>query len=331
MEFKLSLETTEQDEDQSNDDSKDNVEIFGNVLLRKVPQYDVYTKQKDFNSSNHPFMSLNEEIKQIEKEKLSDDEYYKLLDKTKYSNYAKLISKDNDRFSILLNQQQIEILFKANEKGIKCGGIPEEYDKEIKLIIEYIKQELIKEKKDNNDYFVRLDNCSPKDTIFGFGPFNIDSIKFMISSLCASQRCHVIFKRNIKIKSQQLLLWFVEWRKDINIDNEFRCFVYNKSLTAISQYKWMQLIPKWSKQDNIKILIEMVPKIQAIIDNLCKSLELTQFTLDIHLKADKAEIEIIELNSFGVQMACGSGLFHWIRDFKQLYGMNDKIEIRIVT
>ena len=342
MAFHLSLEETV-DDDKQNDDSN-NVEIFGNVCIKTIPQYDVYTKQKDFNSSNHPFMTLNDDIKQIEKEKLSDDEYYKLLNKTKYSNYAQLISKNNDRFSISFNQEQIEILYKANEEGVSCGGIPKQYENEMESIIEFIKTELKKERKeekdDNNnnaDYFIRLDNCSPKDTIFGFGPFNIDSIKFAVSSLCASQRCHVILKRNMKIKSQKLLLWFIKWREDINDNDEFRCFVHNKSLTAISQYKWMQIIPKWSKQENHKILVEMVPQIQSLIDNLCKSLEdLTEFALDIHLAFkdketdNKPQVEIIELNSFGVQMACGSALFHWIRDFKQLYGFNDKVEIRIV-
>ena len=338
MAFQLSLESEDEEEDKNQ-----SIEEFGNICIRGIAQNDVYTKQKQFNSSNHPYMSLNDEIKQIEKEQLSIDAYYKILDKTKYSNYAHLISKNNDRFSIELDQDQVEMLYKASQEGIKCGGIPDKFKKEMNDIIEYIKTKLklktCEEKKQdmmivNKDYFVRLDNCSPKDTIYGYGPFNIDSIKFLVSSLCASQRCHIIFKRNTEIKSK-IFLWFIEWRKDINIDNEFRCFCYNKKLTAISQYKWMQSIPKWSEKTNYKMLCDIVPKIKSLMDKLYESLDIDQFTLDIHLTFkhdEKLEIEIIELNSFGVQMACGSGLFHWINDFKQLYGFNDdKIEIRIVV
>jgi len=53
--------------------------------------------------------------------------------------------------------------------------------------------------------------------------------------------------------------------------------------------------------------------------------------MDVLYNKGYNNVKIIELNSFGLQMAAGSCLFNWITDYDQLYGKNQNIEIRIVS
>ena len=112
----------------------------------------------------------------------------------------------------------------------------------------------------------------------------------------------------------------------------------------MSQYKWFGCCEFW-KNINIKengniqvnLLIEMIGKIERLIDIIVNKMNnLNDFTLDVcvNINKDKSSlnsVNIIELNSFGVQMSCGSCLFHWINDFKQLYGFNKTIQLRCVS
>lgn len=41
---------------------------------------------------------------------------------------------------------------------------------------------------------------------------------------------------------------------------------------------------------------------------------------------DEIEIRIVELNSFGAEMAAASGLFHWVRDEGILYDSTNQME-----
>ena len=45
------------------------------------------------------------------------------------------------------------------------------------------------------------------------------------------------------------------------------------------------------------------------------------------------DVQLIEFNAFGAQMASGSALFHWLRDYNVLYGMNgdNYIEVRVTS
>jgi hypothetical protein len=48
---------------------------------------------------------------------------------------------------------------------------------------------------------------------------------------------------------------------------------------------------------------------------------LSDLCLDVFCQPDLS-VELIELNSYGAQMAAGSCLFHWLKDYDQLYGLS---------
>lgn len=60
----------------------------------------------------------------------------------------------------------------------------------------------------------------------------------------------------------------------------------------------------------------------------------SDFCADVFCRPDLS-VELIELNSYGAQMAAGSCLFHWITDYDQLYGVcnasgRSEVEFRVV-
>ncbi|DBA71757.1 TPA: hypothetical protein ACH3X2_011028 [Trebouxia sp. C0005] len=51
------------------------------------------------------------------------------------------------------------------------------------------------------------------------------------------------------------------------------------------------------------------------------------FTLDVFCHADQDfAVKLIELNSFGAQLAAGSCLFDWVKDYEMLYGLSNILE-----
>lgn len=53
--------------------------------------------------------------------------------------------------------------------------------------------------------------------------------------------------------------------------------------------------------------------------------------MDLIVKKDAKEAQLVEINPFGATSGCGSCLFHWLRDAKLLHGLEDHVEIRIST
>jgi hypothetical protein len=54
------------------------------------------------------------------------------------------------------------------------------------------------------------------------------------------------------------------------------------------------------------------------------------FTFDV-CEDGKGGVMLIELNDFGAMSGCGSCLYHWIRDARVLYGLEEKVEFRIAV
>jgi hypothetical protein len=52
------------------------------------------------------------------------------------------------------------------------------------------------------------------------------------------------------------------------------------------------------------------------------------FTFDI-LDASNGDIQLVEVNPFGAMSGCGPSLFHWTRDARVIYGVEEDAEISI--
>jgi len=100
-------------------------------------------------------------------------------------------------------------------------------------------------------------------------------------------------------------------------DHEFRCYVHQRQLTAISQYHCYSYFS--SLQDKSHIL-RIREAIQHYVGDVIDCFPMSSFVIDVAVQPQTYSCYIIELNPFGQTMSSGSALFNWDRDFDLLYG-----------
>jgi hypothetical protein len=209
----------------------------------------------------------------------------------------------------------IKILRELTKIGIQTGNLSKLYDDEICQILIRLKQEW-----HEGEWFVRLDSLSPKDTV----QFPIKDVHQFLKQLCTSKRFQSA------LASDNRCLYFLDFDIKWNKQCEYRVFVYNGQLTAISQYSTEESISEEMKIKNWKEVIHWLEN--DIIKPALNVLETRNFTIDIYLKEDENIKKIIEFNSFGYWLAANGCLFNWTTDREILYGIKYKnlICIRLI-
>lgn len=140
--------------------------------------------------------------------------------------------------------------------------------------------------------------------------------------LCTSER---IFRDLIKTKESKLETQIIlrEFDSNILLENEFRCFVYQNRITAISQYDPYVYYESLIKQKNvIKSLIlkfyeanrETIPFVNCIMDVV------------LLYEPEIVNVKIIEFNPF--DQYTGAGLFDWNKDEHFLQSNSNETIIR---
>eukprot|EP00759_Apiculatamorpha_spiralis_P005217 PhF_6_TR13182/c0_g1_i2/m.20798 len=181
-------------------------------------------------------------------------------------------------------------------------------------------------------YFVRTDTVSLKCGVHGVGPYF--SLKEILESSVTGRCGH----QGIDESSQQIKFYLMPWKENMPKFREFRVFVHEARVTAISQqflyssnealmsladdaernkriHKWVKLIVEFAEG---KVVSELAP--------------LKSFVLDMSLLSHEEEMKetdatvlkpyFIEINPFGFNYSSGSALFDWIGEFSKLYGRN---------
>jgi len=122
-------------------------------------------------------------------------------------------------------------------------------------------------------------------------------------------------------------IYFMKWI-DMDPDKEFRIFVYQNEITALSA-QHLYTINEWL---NTLTHEQIVEKVHTILDYFDKHIKdkmsyMTNYVMDLSLVGEDETPYFIEANSFGKYYAAGSALYHWIYDHDTLHD-NDTIEIR---
>lgn len=124
------------------------------------------------------------------------------------------------------------------------------------------------------------------------------------------------------LENRDSTLYFKKYNWKWNSCDEFRIFVHNKQITAISPY-----IPEFNHYSEMPDT-----ELEKLVDCMIKFWENEpsrknipqSHTMDIHVTLREKDldpmIELIEYNSFGYWSPAGSGLFDWIDDYSILYG-----------
>ncbi len=167
-------------------------------------------------------------------------------------------------------------------------------------------------------YFVRSDTVSLKEGIHGVGPYT--SVKMMIESLVSCKIGH----SPIEVYTEEVKLYLMPWQENLAFHKEFRVFVKNMRITAISQqhlYTVNNILAPLSGEDKEKLINEWITTINTYFEDTIKDriTVLDSYVMDIAILGTNVPY-FIEINAFGKDYSSGSSLFHWIIDDIKLTG-----------
>jgi hypothetical protein len=261
------------------------------IELDDILQYDTLK----YNSNNH---WTNDE---------QPNDYHEILNKT-HAPYW--IDKFKTYKKITIDIKKYNWMITASNLCSSTGKWSHLYDDELEQYLEENKDIII-----DKEYFVRCDTVSLKYGMHKCGPYT--NLKMIIESIVSSIKGHTPIYSDTEILNVYLIDWIT-----INKNYEFRVFVYNNKITAVSQQQLYQK-NKEIMDDNVII------KINDYFENEIKTkiTHITNYVIDLCLIPN---VYFIELNSFGKEYASGSALFHWILDEDKLLNLENKIYFRYV-
>jgi len=169
-------------------------------------------------------------------------------------------------------------------------------------------------------WFVRTNACSPKDALSDGGAGPHFSLKAVLLALFASSRVH----GTLGDYSSDVTVYLMPFDSSITVERELRVFVHQGKVTAMSQYDVYNTSTFSGMRDR-----ELVEVAKAVAEFHQSSVHLTwsdsggidSYIMDVEVVDVNGvmNVSLIELNSFGAEMASASALFHWVRDYKDLY------------
>ena len=241
--------------------------------------------------------------------------YYNSKDQITYEDYLILESLE----------KKIDLEIQKNE-GLKKNGAfirlidrsPKDgdpYEKE-KVLEEYnnnlkiISKELNKDINDNN---VRLTAIDKTHILI------VKNGKDALNLLLTSYRSHMDISDWLKYGGKQQIV-LREWNNELSCDYEFRTFIYNNKITAITQYDHYGIFPH---------LFEEKEKIEKLIHDFWEKevknkIKFPYYIVDFGYINGK--IIFIELSPFFP--STGGCLFDWNYDIDELKNGNGKLRIR---
>ena len=321
------------------------------LLFSSRPRSDILENKDDYNTNNHPFANLPPRLQALEKAQKPASVYAANLQETKFSLWRPILTSLQNpptpislpaglSGTIPLTASACRLLKEAITIGMQVGRISQMHKEDVDDLLLPLLQPYFQEP--GRQYFVRMDECSPKDGVNKMGPYGDPGT--VIEGLVTSVRCFKAIRNMVdddeKPVYSQECIHMVPWRDDVHTENEWRMFVPPSGrVRAISQYTERDVGWSIGTEGTRSDLSTMVGKIMELGEELRRKAEergvrlpAEGYVLDVHAKKRKGEwiIEPVELNGFGAQMSSGSGLFNWLWDWERMYGGGDLVELRVV-
>jgi hypothetical protein len=219
------------------------------------------------------------------------------------------IDKFHDDYQIIKISDKYELSWmkKANEISQQTGKFTKLYEDELELFLEKYKYDY-EYIFDGNEYFVRAENVSFKYGEFKEGPYT--DFKSVIKSMLSCIHGHTPIYKD----TTQINLYFLPWI-NINKKQEFRVFVFNNKITAISQQNLYERLYDDISDESFEQLANYFVKIihNYFYEEIINKINIDSFSYDFAI-LDNGKAYFIEPNSFGKEYAAGSSLFDWIND-----------------
>lgn len=162
--------------------------------------------------------------------------------------------------------------------------------------------------------FIRTDAYSPKDLLYKeiVDTLEVTDAITALKLITQSERCSSKLFGDDKVISRYIVV-----REYVNYDinNEFRCFVCNWRLTAISQSGFEYNPVLHSKKNTIyQSIIKFWDKFSRICPYSECTMDIVYNDKWIDNTLNNSGVIIIEFNSFGEHMNASSGLYDWTKD-----------------
>lgn len=200
----------------------------------------------------------------------------------------------------------------------------------------------------SENFFVRLDTCSLKDALVGNG--YIKDVQDLWTRLATSARgMSGIRSLRDSDMSMPVYVYLFPWREGMRTELEYRVYCppllaggigprksAEAKISAISQYNWHT---PWyhssANNEHQNIAQRLLKSCQVLHKEIMAHPAMTEqvksrgFVFDVIEDPRTQDVQLIELNAFGAMTGCGACLFHWVRDAKLLYGLEEKVEVRV--
>lgn len=179
-------------------------------------------------------------------------------------------------------------------------------------------------------YFVRSNSVSLKNGMHGAGPYT--NLRKIIESLITCNAGHNPMS-DYQPETRLLRLYLFPW---LDIQDEYRVFVHNRHVTAISQQDFYTPHPIMAQTDEpAEYACSVVRKILAEFErSVLPWLERTgrdSITIDMALLGSNHETYVVEFNPFGPEQAAGSSLFHWELNWDMLSSSGAPVYFRFTS
>lgn len=225
----------------------------------------------------------------------------------------------DEYFTITLDKYDLKWMTEAFKSGCITKRFPKSYLESLETLKSKYNH-LIKE--NDKGYFVRTEKASMKYGCHGIGPYyNIETIVESMVTTLANHRC-------FNVEDNTCTIYFIKWN-NLDSDKEFRIFVYNNQITAISAQHLYQIndyLNSLSDEQIYTIIHDIIKYFNANIKD--KLVEIGSYVMDFYY--DPINPYFIEINPFGFEYSSGSALFG-LEDKDLLYGLCNYIELRFCS
>lgn len=274
------------------------------IIIKKYNVRDVFINDKIlFNTNNHYIQEKIEQPKDyLEKQRLNVTSNW--IDKF-HQSYHKIV----------LDKQDLDWMRQSQRIGYFTRKFSHLFDDELEETCQKYRHLV-----PPGNWFIRTDTVSLKYGMYGCGPYN--SIEEIIKSMVSTIEGHSCFRDT----DDTCPIYFMNWQ-NIEPDKEFRIFVYQNEITAISTQniyspnEWLTNLT----EDQIKDVVKLITDYFEV--NIKDKLRfIRNYTMDLAI-LDEGTPYFIEPNSFGKYYAAGSALYQWVNDHDKLHD-SSSIEFR---
>ncbi|KAF7190584.1 hypothetical protein HII31_07743 [Pseudocercospora fuligena] len=182
-------------------------------------------------------------------------------------------------------------------------------------------------------YFVRLSESSPKDVDDGnLQPVHsvAGALQKLVCSKRAVQALLSIYQSDDRTTDNEL--YFFPYHAGLDRLSEWRCYIHNSEVVAISQSRFYQ---PYHEDVSDHALQNMVVQARRLWQEISTELPFTACALDIYAEVHKQDfaVSLIEINPYYPHVGSGSLLFHWLDDADILlaHELRNKTIVRLVS